>query len=205
MSYRVITLDQKSDDWKAWRRDGIGASDAPIILDLSPYMKPRRLWEIKMGLAPDNTMNAFVEERAQKVENAARAWLELEFGGDFPPVCLESVEHPFIKASLDGWNKRDGVAMEAKYVGAGKETGKIPAHHWIQMQHQMFVADLPDIVYLRSSNGINFHHMIVSRDKAYIDMMLKEEINFWNSILANRPPENTRRKAGWKNNFEEKI
>ena len=27
------------DSWKEWRREGIGASDAPVIMGVSPYRK----------------------------------------------------------------------------------------------------------------------------------------------------------------------
>lgn len=202
MSYRIVTLDQKSPEWKAWRQGGVGASDAPIILDLSPYMKPHKLWQIKCGLAPEQTMNSFVEERAQKVENAARATLEMEMGVNFPAVCVEDTERPIFRTSLDGFCQNDKdlgtIIMEAKYVGVDKVTGKIPAHHWVQCQYQMAIVGVPDVIYMRSCDGVHFNKDIIKRDDKYIDMMRQEVISFWNLVLDHKEPENKRRPAGWR-------
>lgn len=198
MSFKVVTLDQKSDEWKLWRSTGIGASDAPIILGLSPYMKPYRLWEIKCGLHPEQTINQFVEERAARIENAARATLELELNKNYPAICVESIEFPWMKSSFDGYCADDNSIMEAKYVGAGKEHGKIPAHHWIQMQHQMMISGAKDVIYMRSNDGRNFPTKVVVRDDAYINMMQQEELRFWELVVKKVGPENIKRKRGWK-------
>lgn len=202
MGFKLITLDQKSDEWKSWRQQGIGASDAPIILGLSPYCKPYRLWEEKVGLRVNKGINSFVEERAQRIENAARATIEMEVGKQYPSVCMESTEHPWLKTSLDGYCAELNSVMEAKYVGAGKEIGKIPAHHWVQMQHQMLITDAIDVTYMRSSDGVHFPWILVKRDDAYIKMMLAEEMKFWSSVVANKRDPDERRASGWRGTIQ---
>lgn len=198
MSYRIVVQDQKSDAWKTWRKEGIGASDAPIILGLSPYMKPYKLWQIKLGLCPDKTMSPFVEERASQIENAARATLELELGYNIPGVCAEDVDFPFLKASFDGFNEEHKTLMEAKWVAADKVQGKMPASHWVQMQHQMMVSGFDKVIYMRSNDGVKFYSDVVYRDDKYIKMMFSEEVKFWEMVLQNKAPSDERRKAGWR-------
>ena len=40
----IINLDQRTDAWKAWRNQGITATDSTVILGASPYKTPWRLW-----------------------------------------------------------------------------------------------------------------------------------------------------------------
>jgi predicted phage-related endonuclease len=44
---RLENLRQNSTDWRDWRRGGLGSSDAPVVMGNSPWMMPRKLWEIK--------------------------------------------------------------------------------------------------------------------------------------------------------------
>ncbi len=202
---KIVTFKQKSNEWLEWRRQGIGASDAPIVLGLSKYMKPHKLWMIKRGLSPEQRINAYVEERAQKVENAARAWIEMEMGYNYPASCAESVKYPWMKASLDGWCYEIQSAMEAKWVTAEALGIKIPAGHWIQMQHQMAVYECDDIIYCPSNDGINFYPRIVNRNQPYIDMMIGEEERFMEMVKAGAEPDDERRPAGWAAGVDDSI
>ena len=44
---RLESLRQNSNDWRDWRRGGLGSSDAPVVMGDSRWMMPRTLWEIK--------------------------------------------------------------------------------------------------------------------------------------------------------------
>ena len=39
-SFLLVNLEQGTDDWHAWRRQGIGASDAPTIMVENPWKSP---------------------------------------------------------------------------------------------------------------------------------------------------------------------
>ena len=41
------------DEWLAWRRGGIGASDIAGILGISPWASPYSVWANKVGLVAD--------------------------------------------------------------------------------------------------------------------------------------------------------
>ena len=46
----VIDLPQRTPAWLEWRAGGVSASDVAILLGLSPYKTPWRLWAEKTGL-----------------------------------------------------------------------------------------------------------------------------------------------------------
>lgn len=41
---KIINLPQRDKDWHDWRRKGITASDAAVLLGRSPYKTKWRLW-----------------------------------------------------------------------------------------------------------------------------------------------------------------
>ena len=50
MSYEIIKLKHNSPEWLAFRKTGIGASEAAAVLGYSNTMSNIDLWEQKMGL-----------------------------------------------------------------------------------------------------------------------------------------------------------
>jgi len=42
MAMKVVDLEQGTPQWLAWRRAGIGASEAPVIMGLSPWCRGLR-------------------------------------------------------------------------------------------------------------------------------------------------------------------
>ena len=47
---KVVDVSQRSDAWRVWRSQGIGASEAAVIMGRSPYKTPWRWWAEKTGL-----------------------------------------------------------------------------------------------------------------------------------------------------------
>lgn len=56
---KIIRLKQNSADWTEWRKSGLGASDAPIIMEKSPWSTPYKLY-----LEKTTDQNFFQENRA---------------------------------------------------------------------------------------------------------------------------------------------
>ena len=49
-----LNLDQKTQEWLIWRAQGIGASDAPIIMGVSPWSNIIALWRDKRATLESN-------------------------------------------------------------------------------------------------------------------------------------------------------
>ena len=48
---RIERLQQNTPEWHRWRQQGLGASDAPVIMGEAAFKTPRMLWSIKTGRA----------------------------------------------------------------------------------------------------------------------------------------------------------
>ena len=47
---RVVDLDQRTDEWKQWRKLGVTATDSPVLFGLVPEQNSIELWAEKTGL-----------------------------------------------------------------------------------------------------------------------------------------------------------
>lgn len=99
----IVDIQQGTDAWLDWRKDGITASDVPIILGLSPYKTPWRLWAEKVGrINPEDLSKNPNVQRGHRLEDKARQLAEARYGKILLPLCGEYYDWPTLKASFDG-------------------------------------------------------------------------------------------------------
>ncbi len=68
---RIERLRQNTPEWHRWRRQGIGASDAPVIMGETPFKTPRTLWSIKTGRTQEDPAGP-AARRGRELERFAR-------------------------------------------------------------------------------------------------------------------------------------
>ena len=148
---RMVDLDQNTPAWEEWRRGGLGASDAAAILGVSPFKTPLRLWQEMTG-AVAREEASFAMRRGQRLEPMIRRWYESRVGHPMPPLCCEHRDHPWLKASLDGYDICDGHILEIKapnqVAHAQALAGTVPPYYYPQLQHQLAVTGSPRLVYV---------------------------------------------------------
>ena len=196
-------MEQNTKEWLAWRRKGIGASDAAIVLNKSPWGTPYKLWLQKIGLGAeqeDNVAMAF----GKAFEPKARSNVCLDKGLDFKDTLVEHDKYPFLRASLDGYDEEARSILEIKYVGKEKfekaKAGEIPEHYRIQMDHQFMVSGCTRgfyscFVLSPDKKEIADQHTIAVEPR--IEFIQKEllpaEIKFWDLVEKKIPPEFTQK------------
>lgn len=184
-------MEQNSNDWHTWRGKGIGSSDAPIILGMSPYMTPLQLWEHKTGLVPKAFKGNFVTERGHNLEEVARQHYALHTGLNPKPKNVEHPKHPFLRASLDGLDEDKKVLVEIKCPGAPDHAlavaGQLPEKYVAQVQHQLNVTGL-ELAHYWSFDGQQGVLVEVPRNDNFIAAMEAAEIEFWQKVLEKDPP-----------------
>lgn len=183
-------MEQNTDSWLEWRRKGIGASDAPIIMGVSPWKTPHQLWEEKMGLT--QSQGSYITEKGHAMEPKAKANFELEQDDDFPTMLAVNTNHNWLRASLDGFNKEKNEIVEIKFSGKedyeNAKKGEVPAKYWPQIQHQLLVTGAK-VCHYYSFDGENGVSVPVKPDMDYIEYELFPKLlEFWGLITTKTPP-----------------
>lgn len=183
-------IDQNTPEWEAFRKDKIGASDAPIIMGISPYKTPFKLWQEKVGIVQPDP-ETFPQKEGKRKEPLARAVLERELGMPLVPSVRLHKSIPWLMASLDAMDMEGHAIAEIKCPGKHDHdlalSGQIPDKYFPQLQHQMEVCDL-EMAYYFSFDGEKGIVLKVFRDDKYIKHLLQEEEIFFSHMQNLEPP-----------------
>jgi len=181
---------QNTPEWLEMRKKMVGASDAPIIMQVSPYGTPYQLWEQKLDLAPPKE-DTFAMREGRRKEDPARLELEKMTGLFFLPQVKFHRQFPWMMASLDC------IDPEGKYIAeikCPKEedhaialAGQVPDKYFPQVQHQLEVCEL-EMGYYFSFYKTAGVIVKVYRDDHYIKKMLEKEKEFWDRLQEFTPP-----------------
>ncbi len=181
------------------RSRGIGGSDAPAILGLSPWRTPLDVYLEKVGEAPPSTDNAAmywgrVLEDVLAEEYARRTGAKLRRVNR----TLVHRQHPFIIGHVDREvvaHERGPGILEVETAGRrtddwGDEgTDEVPEHYLAQVQHYLGVtgrswADVA-VLFLGERQFRIYH---VQRDDELVEALVPEEVRFWREHVEPRVP-----------------
>ena len=195
---KQVHLEQRSDAWLDWRKQGVTASDAAVILGQSPFKSRWQLWAEKAGILkePDLSSNPHVQ-RGIEDEDDARIRME-EALGDAPllPVCGEWEQNPRLRASFDGITN-DGTPVELKApsekvyqeVKALKDQSEGYRRAFAQVQFQMLVADSNRAWLCFYRKGMPILPACINRDEHLIQQLRMEAEAFWQLVEEGDEPE----------------
>ncbi len=198
----VKTADSKGnplithDEWLAYRRTGIGGSDAGTVCGLHPYTSKIELWADKTGRLPSKEDNEnmrlgryledyvamrFCEETGKKVHRRN--------------MIFQHDEHDFILANVDREVNGENAGLECKTTTSFNRSdfanGEIPLYFHCQCVHYMNVMkyDKMYIAILLKDIG-QFYWREIFYDKDESEALIGLEIDFWNShIIPDVRPE----------------
>lgn len=180
-TYQIIALTERTAAWWAWRREGIGSADAATILGLKPAKSVERLLRDKQQGTQDSG-RGFVRVQGVALERAARARYCEVVGFAVEPACVQSLVHPWQRASLDGLSADGERAVEIKCGLAAYQRAaarrRPPPHHYAQLQHILSVTGLSVIDYWCHVASRPPLRLEVRRDAAYIERLLAAENAF---------------------------
>ena len=197
MSAKVLitTEDLPYADWLEYRKTGIGGSDASVVCGISRYKSPVELWMEKTGQLPPQEAGeaaywGTMLESVVREEFTKRTSIEVSK----PSVILQSEEHPFMLANVDGICEHPELGaciFEAKTASAykaGEWEDTIPDEYMCQVQHYMAVTGYQGAYIAVLIGGNTFRWKFVERDEELISMLLELELAFWNHVQDCTPP-----------------
>jgi len=193
------SMEQNTTEWLEWRNKGIGASDAPIIMGVSPWKTLYKLWIEKTTGKSDFQGNE-ATERGHALESLARESAEKQLSRVFIPHCAEHKKYPWMRASLDGISMdQEILEIKCPYKPSRPDSdhqktkeGKIPEKYWPQLQHQLEVYGANKGWYF-SFDGVDGVAIPFERDEKFITELLEKEQAFWECVEKLKAPKLTER------------
>lgn len=203
---KVIQIDQRTEAWHDWRgargefalSDGgprITATMACAIMGVSPYQTPYSLWLELTGRKAKQATN-WAMQRGQNFEEPARLAYESCTSDLVEPLCIESSEHEFAAASLDGLSAFGDVIVEIKVPGAAdiglvRDHQQVPPKYVPQVQWQLLCAG-PEVealdFYVYSPELAQGWSVRVGHDLEYQSKLLQKAKEFRDCVIQDRPP-----------------
>jgi len=187
------------DEWRAARRRGLGGSDAPVVLGLSPWKAALTLWGEKTGRLAEPVLDsdavemgkvlepAILERYRQKTGRAARPWPAT--------LIVQHAEVEFLRATPDGLTFDNDLGLGlVQLKSTGEFTGKEwddgpPVHVEAQVQHELAAtgARWGSIVVLIGGRRLKWFD--VKPNDEFVGIMLEREAEFWRHVVEDRQPE----------------
>lgn len=202
----MSALIQQTEEWLEFRKNKVGGSDAPIIMEVSPWKTPYQLWQEKCGIISGNFETSAMR-RGKELESRARESFVRQIGKEFEPNVKIHPNRDWQIASLDGITSNHDLIVEIKCPGYedhhfADATKMVPEKYYPQLQHQMEVTGLNMAYYFSYIDDSNNIILEIERDDKYIEKMIKKEERFYQCIRNFIAPELTDKDYVCKNDSE---
>lgn len=182
--------------WLEERRKGLGGSDSPVVLGVSPFKTQQDLWAEKRGLVLDVeptpamkrgtvleplVADMYSEATGRKVRRVNQILQHKEY--DF---MLANIDREIVGAGLPG-------VLEIKCPGLKvfsecKRQG-VPDYYQIQLQHYMAVTGRQwGALAVFNAERWELVFFDVKRDEEIINMIVVKDAEFWQMVLNNEIP-----------------
>ena len=184
-------------EWLEWRRGGIGSSDVPAILGLSPWSSPLKVYMEKRGELPDDDTSTEAMRLGRLLEPVAGEIFTLETGltaGHYQ----EPVTHPHApwrRATVDFLAEEAEEAITPVGVVEVKTAGRLwtepPIDAVIQTQWQLHVTGLGQAWILQLATGRGWKLFEIEPDAVAMERMVEAAEELWNRVQTGDPPKAT--------------
>ena len=194
----ILTVAEAEKDHEKWlqvRNQGIGGSDAGVILGLNPYKSRLSLWLEKTGQAQPEDLSDNERVYWGKNNEPMIARYFEEKTGKHVRRCgtMQNGDYPWMLANVDRLIDGEQAGLEIKTAGVSQyklwEGDEIPDMYYAQCQHYMMVTGL-DMWYICVLIGGNEGRIKeVPRNQEFIDDMFAAEQEFWKCVEERVMPE----------------
>lgn len=176
------------DEWLAFRRTGIGGSDAGTVCGLHPYVSKIELWADKTGRLPEKEDTEKMREGRELEEYIA--WRFCQKTGKKVRrrnVIYQHDNYDFILANVDREIVGENAGLECKMTSVFNKSdfanGNIPLYFHCQCMHYMNVKGYDKMYLAVWIPGQDFYDFEIPYNKTEGEALLKMEIDFWNEHI----------------------
>lgn len=190
-------INVENEEWLRQRLEGIGGSDAAIVLGISPFKSRIELWHEKVS---------------KKIDQESAEELIFQIGHALEPIVAKKYvsltgrkleirprrihpDYPFMIGNIDreivGDERGPGI-LEIKTKGAWVDwhSEDIPSYYMAQVQHYLSVFGYQWAGFAVLDLGTRkVTHVDIERDDKLISKIIQEEAKFWELVEKKIPPE----------------
>lgn len=186
-----------TDEQRAKRHEGIGASDTAIIMGYSTYKTPYQLYLEKIGAIESNDEMTEQQYWGNALEPIIiNRFAEINDVKVTFPDTVYHPEHPFIFANLDGWIESENAVVEAKSANSFQRkewdmalTDGIPSVYLIQVAKQCLITNASRGYCCVLIGGMEYKQFIYERDAALESLILEADLDFWKCVQNRIEPD----------------
>ena len=188
------------ESWLQDRMSGIGASESPAVLGLSPWKSPFQLWAEKTGhVEPDSLEGNEPAEFGIRLEKpiaeafADRTGREVNMWPAFQLVRDPAT--PWLTCTPDATQEvpdRDTGLVQIKTASAYKSADwadGIPLMYLVQVNHEMMVTGYSWGTLVVLIGGQKLRYFDFERNDRFIEALLPKLAAFWKCVETRTPPE----------------
>ncbi len=188
----MLTAEQKQQ-----RTQGIGGSDAAVVVGLSPFKSPYQLYLEKRGEAPTSDEETLAMKFGTLLEEPiAQHYCDVTGRVVRRQPTAVHAEYPFMLANIDRQILKDSrgpgvleVKTTNEWSGRGIQTAAdIPDHYYLQAQHYLAVYDYAWASFAVLVGGQRFVWFDVDRHDEVIAELIRQEAEFWERVQTGDPP-----------------
>lgn len=194
MKKLVSTLNLDRKEWLAYRKQGLGGSDAGAVCGANPYVSPMQVFTDKTSSDISEYDNEAMRQGRDMEAYVARRFMEAT-GKKVRKanVMFQDEECPFMIADVDRLVVGERAGLECKtvnlYSAEKWKDQQIPAHYLMQCYHYMAVLNLDCFYIAALILGKEFLYHRIDRNEEAIQSLREVERNFWEQhVLTGIPP-----------------
>lgn len=182
------------EEWLAFRKTGVGGSDAATIVGMNPWGSRYSLWAYKKGLLPEREDNEAMRVGRDLEEYVAQRFAETT-GKKVRRInaILRNEKYPFALANVDRDVVGEDAGLECKttsdYTIRKYGEDDFPEKYYCQCVHYMAVTGAKKwylAVLQLTSREVRIFEL--QRDEAEIEALMAAENLFWQSVINNEQP-----------------
>ena len=187
-------LEEHSNEWKAFRHEHIGGSDAGAVVGLNEYASPYSLWAEKTGKVPpfegnvNTEVGSFLEEYVAKQFTKQTGKKVIK-----PHATFVNDRFPFACANVDRLVCGENSILEIKTTNNWDYIKKLKSDEvigtwWAQMTHYMCVLEIKK-AYLAVL--MDCREVLIKEfdyDEAEGKALMDAEAAFWENVISDTPP-----------------
>lgn len=138
---KIVNLEQRTPEWREFRKRGLGSSYIPSIMGCDPYNSIYDTWAKITGKKTEKK-TTLPMQRGTDYEKEALEWLCKTTGKIYKPIVVQHKKYPFLYASIDAYCAEDHSIVEIK-TPFGKDMS-VKNNHIVQTLYQDECIDAKD-------------------------------------------------------------